>query len=70
MLQNIDNARTDGRPLDGERCEDRLTSSLFHQGPLELCDRLYPGQRTARSFQRSLPDRRKFQERLVVMVDE
>ena len=69
MLQNIDDVRTDGRYQDGERCEDQLMSFLFPQSPLVRCDRQYPGRRTVQSFQQSLPDRRKFQERLAVMVD-
>ena len=69
MQQNIDDVRTGGRPLDGERCEGQLTSFLSPQSPLVRYDRLYPGRKTVRSFQQSPPDQRKFRERLAVVVD-
>ena len=70
MLQNIDDVRTDGRYQDGERCEDQLMSFLFPQSPLVRYDRLHPGRLTVRSFQQSLPDRRKFRKQRAVMVNE
>ena len=70
MLQNIDDVRTDGRYQDGERCEDQLMSFLFPQSPLERSDRPCPGRKTVRSFRQSLPDRRKFRERLAVTLDD
>ena len=60
MPQNIDDGRTDGRHLNGERCEGRLMSFPFPQGPLVRCDRLIQVLELQDLFNSLFPAKEKF----------